>query len=108
MDRGDPANVEWERLKPPLLCGDACGDRWIDHRRVINRVLYRVRTGVQWQDLPDRSGPWRTIRKRHHHSSVDGTWAMILSRIRGVEGAAARVGPYMSLDSTTVRAAFPP
>ncbi|MEU3658080.1 IS701 family transposase, partial [Streptomyces sp. NPDC032161] len=30
-----------------------CG-RWRDHRQVINGILHRVRTGVQWRDLPER------------------------------------------------------
>jgi transposase len=28
---------------------------------VVNGVLYRVRTGVQWRDLPERFGPWETV-----------------------------------------------
>jgi transposase len=27
---------------------------------VINGILHRVRTGVQWRDLPERFGPWKT------------------------------------------------
>lgn len=52
-------SAEWDRLESFLPRGGVRGGRWSDHRRVINGVLYRVRTGVQWRDLPgsDRGRP---------------------------------------------------
>ncbi|MFJ9123453.1 transposase [Streptomyces sp. NPDC102340] len=44
-----------------------------DHRRVINGVLFRARTGVPWQDLPERYGPWQTVYERHRRWSADGS-----------------------------------
>lgn len=32
-----------------------------DTRLFINAVLYRVRTGILWRDLPERFGPWNTV-----------------------------------------------
>ncbi len=91
MGRGDPTNAEWERLESFLPPGGARGGRWSDHQRVINGVLYRVRTGVQWRDLPERFGPWETVYKRHRRWSADGTWTMFLSRIQAAEDAAGRI-----------------
>ncbi|MFD5514029.1 IS5 family transposase [Streptomyces sp. NPDC127051] len=104
MGRGDLTNAEWERLESFLPRGGVRGGRWSDHRRVINGVLYRVRTGVQWRDLPERFGPWETVYKRHRRWSADGTWAMLLSRIQAAEDAAGRIGWDVSVDSTAVRA----
>ncbi|WP_153182564.1 transposase, partial [Streptomyces sp. E2N166] len=87
MGRGDLTNAEWARLESFLPPGGARGGRWSDHRRVINGVLYRVRTGVQWRDLPERFGPWETVYKRHRRWSADGTWRMLLSRIQAAEDA---------------------
>ncbi|MFJ4866926.1 transposase [Streptomyces sp. NPDC088748] len=28
-------------------------------------ILHRVRTAVQWRDLPERFGPWKTVYERH-------------------------------------------
>ncbi|MFE9910757.1 transposase [Streptomyces clavifer] len=78
--------------------------RWSDHRRVINGVLYRVRTGVQWRDLPERFGPWETVYKHHRRWSADGTWTMLLSRIQAAEDAAGRIDWDVSVGSTAVRA----
>ncbi|MFE9968034.1 IS5 family transposase [Streptomyces sp. NPDC005525] len=104
MGRGDLTNAEWDRLESLLPRGGARGGRWSDHRRVINGVLYRVRTGVQWRDLPERFGPWETVYKRHRRWSADGTWAMLLSRVQAAEDAEGRIDWDVSVDSTAVRA----
>ncbi|WP_435884038.1 IS5 family transposase [Streptomyces rubiginosohelvolus] len=104
MGRGDLTNAEWDRLESFLPPGGARGGRWSDHRRVINGVLYRVRTGVQWRDLPERFGPWETVYKRHRRWSADGTWQMMLSRIQTAEDAEGRIDWDVSVDSTAVRA----
>ncbi len=108
MGRGDLTNAEWDRLESFLPPGGARGGRWSDHRRVINGVLYRVRTGVQWRDLPERFGPWETVYKRHRRWSADGTWQMLLSRIQTAEDAGGRIDWDVSVDSTAVRAPRPP
>lgn len=104
MGRGDLTNAEWDRLESFLPRGGARGGRWSDHRRVINGVLYRVRTGVQWRDLPERFGPWETVYKRHRRWSADGTWQMLLSKVQAAEDAAGRIDWEVSVDSTAVRA----
>ncbi|CAM5692150.1 hypothetical protein SCHAM137S_06469 [Streptomyces chartreusis] len=80
-----------------------CG-RWRDHRQVINGVLYRIRTGVQWRDLPDRYGPWKTVHERHRRWSADGTWEQLLQRIQAEADAVGDIDWDISVDSTTVRA----
>jgi transposase len=30
----------------------------------LNGILFRVRTGIPWRDLPERYGPWQTVYKR--------------------------------------------
>ncbi|MFG2422748.1 MULTISPECIES: IS5 family transposase [unclassified Streptomyces] len=104
MGRGDLTNAEWDRLESFLPRGGARGGRWSDHRRVINGVLYRVRTGVQWRDLPERFGPWETVYKRHRRWSADGTWHMLLSKVQAAEDAAGHIDWDVSVDSTAVRA----
>ncbi|MFJ6759497.1 transposase [Streptomyces sp. NPDC091273] len=59
MGRGDLTSEEWARLKPHLPKFGQRGGRWESHRRVINGILFRQRTGVPWRDLPARFGKWR-------------------------------------------------
>ena len=104
MGRGDLTNAEWDRLESFLPRGGTRGGRWSDHRRVINGVLYRVRTGVQWRDLPERFGPWETACKRRRRWSADGTWKMLLSQVQAAQDAAGEIDWDVSVDSTSVRA----
>ncbi|GFE08189.1 IS5 family transposase [Streptomyces caniferus] len=71
---------------------------------MINGVLYRVRTGVQWRDLPERFGPWETVCKRHRRWSADGTWERLLSLVQAAEDAEGRIDWDVPADSTAVRA----
>ena len=48
--------------------------RWRDHRQVINAILWKLRTGAPWRDLPDRYGPWKTAHERLRVWTADGTW----------------------------------
>ncbi|WP_079252745.1 transposase [Streptomyces sp. M1013] len=57
MGRGDLTDAEWERLRPFLPVSNRRCGRWRDHRQVIDGILHRVRTSVQWRDLPERFGP---------------------------------------------------
>ncbi|MFF4689948.1 transposase [Streptomyces sp. NPDC001307] len=63
--RGDLTGAQWERLAPFLPVSNGRCGRWRDHRQVMNGVLYRIRTGVQWPALPERYGPWKTVHERH-------------------------------------------
>jgi transposase len=40
------------------------GGRWRDQRQILNGILFRVRTGIPWRDLPERYRPWPTVYKR--------------------------------------------
>ncbi|MFJ9344772.1 IS5 family transposase [Streptomyces sp. NPDC101733] len=104
VGRGDLTNAEWGRLEPLLPPGGMRGGRWSEHRKVINGVLFRVRTGVPWRDLPERFGPWETVYKRHRRWSADGTWELLLTRVQAAENAAGRIDWDVSVDSTTTRA----
>ncbi|MFF5924210.1 IS5 family transposase [Streptomyces flavochromogenes] len=102
--RGDLTDAQWERLEPLLPVSNGRCGRWRDHRQVVNGVLYRIRTGVQWRDLPDRYGPWKTVHERHRRGSADGTWELLLQRIQAEADAAGDIDWDISVDSTSVRA----
>lgn len=102
--RGDLTDAQWERLEPLLPVSNRRCGRWRDHRQVVNGVLYRIRTGVQWRDLPDRYGPWKTVHERHRRWSADGTWERLLQQVQAEADAVGDIDWDISVDSTTVRA----
>ncbi|WP_405764216.1 IS5 family transposase [Streptomyces sp. NBC_00080] len=104
MGRGDLTDAEWERLRPFLPVSNRRCGRWRDHRQVIDGILHRVRTGVQWRDLPERFGPWKTVYERHRLWSGDGTWERLLQKVQAAADAAGEIDWDISVDSTIVRA----
>jgi transposase len=106
IDRHDLLDAEMERLEP--LLPDRTpqrGGRWVDHRQVINGVLWRTRTGSPWRDLPTCYGNWKTVYNRHRRWSMDGTWEEILAELRrGSDTTATGEEWTVSVDSSVVRA----
>ena len=64
-DRTVSADAMWARMAP-LISGKK-GDRGVtagDNRLFIEGVLWRVRTGCPWRDLPARFGKWNSVFQR--------------------------------------------
>ncbi|MBB4931296.1 transposase [Lipingzhangella halophila] len=72
--RFELTDAEWALLAPLMPDNPPKGGQWAEHRRIINAILYRIRTGIPWRDLPERYGPWETAAGRHRRWSNDGTW----------------------------------
>lgn len=105
MGRGDLSDEEWARLEPHLPTNHGRGGRWQCHRRVINGILFRQRTGLPWRDLPLCFGSWKTVHDRHRRWSADGTWEKILLAVQTNADAEGRIDwSIVSVDSTTCRA----
>ena len=55
IGRGDLTDAQWVKLKPLLPPQKArTGKPAKDHRQIINGILWILRTGAPWRDLPDR------------------------------------------------------
>ena len=104
-DRDDLTDEQWALLKPllPAECSGRPGRPWTPHRRVVNAILWRTRTGAPWRDLPAEYGSWKTVYGRHRTWSADGTWDEAL---RGLQRGSDADDPewVVSVDSTVVRA----
>ena len=98
-------DAEWERLAPLMPSWEGKrGNRFRDHRQVVEGIAYRFRTGVAWRDLPERFGPWQTVWKRHRRFSSDGTWDQIHAVLLSEADAAGELDWMVSVDSTINRA----
>ncbi|WP_442759123.1 IS5 family transposase [Streptomyces pseudogriseolus] len=104
MGRGELTDAAWERIAPLLPGVDGRGRPWRDHRQVINGVLWRLRTGAPWRDLPERYGPWQTAYERFARWEADGTWARLLEQVQVRDDSVGSVQWTVSVDSTINRA----
>lgn len=59
---------------------------------------------MQWRDLPERFGPWKTVYERHRLWSADDTWERLLQQAQAAADAAGEIDWDISVDSTVVRA----
>jgi transposase len=103
--RFEITDAEWARLAP-LLPATTPRRGWAlaGHRQVLNGILFRVRTGVPWRDLPERYGPWETVYKRFARWQIDGTWARIEAALRTQADGAGELDWDAQVDSTVGRA----
>ena len=94
----------WAVIAPLLPPQQGGGRRWRDHRQVINAILWKLRTGAPWRDLPERYGPWKTAHERLRLWTKDGTWEKILDRVIVKDDAVGDLEWIISVDSSVVRA----
>jgi transposase len=71
---------------------------------VINGILWRLRTGAPWRDVPAKYGPWKTLHERLRLWTADGTWQEILDHVQVKDDSVGKVEWVFSVDSTIVRA----
>ncbi len=110
MYRGDLTDAQWGRLQPLLPPhrrgkGTKGGRPSIDHRRIINGIIWILRTGAPWADLPERYGNYKTVSSRYYRWRHAGLWDRILADL---QAEAERDGTLdwtlHFIDSTIVRA----
>ncbi len=95
--RFDLTDFEWTVIQP-LLPNKSRGVPRVDDRRVINGILWRLRTGSPWADVPDRYGPYTTCHNRFVRWRKAGVWDYVLGEI-----SKAFDGDIVMIDSSCVR-----
>jgi transposase len=50
---------------------------------VLDGILWILRTGSPWRDLPDALGPWQTVWRLFDQWNGDGTLEAIVAELRG-------------------------
>jgi len=95
---------QWELLALLLPSSDGLrGRKFQNSRLVVEGMLYRLRTGLPWRDLPAHFGPWKTVWKRHRRYAGDGTWDRVLIALAAMADAGGDLDWAVSVDSTVVR-----
>ena len=71
---------------------------------MINGMVYKIRTGISWRDLPERYGPWKTVYTRFRRYALDGIFTRALQQMQARADAAGDIDWLVQIDSTIVRA----
>jgi transposase len=80
----DLTDAQWAMLEPmfrPRRRPDGRGRPWTDSRRVLDAVLWILRTGAPWADLPGRYPPYQTCHRRFQLWQRSGRLDRLLQRL---------------------------
>ena len=81
----DLTDEQWRVLEPlfsePAKRADGRGRPWRGTREVLNGVLWVLRTGAPWRDLPKRYPSYQTCHRRFQGWACDGTWERVLAAL---------------------------
>ena len=80
--RHDLPIEQWVRLWPLILQAKGKrGRRGEDNLLFINAVLWKLRTGVPWRDLPSCYGVWQSVAGRFYRWRDAGVWQRLLELV---------------------------
>ena len=80
----DLTDAQWAVLDPlfrPQRRSDGRGRPWRDTRAVVNGVLWILRTGAPWHDLPNRYPPYQTCHRRFQQWQRSGVLLQLLQKL---------------------------
>ena len=88
----------WRQLKGRVQALTRRGSKGADDRRFLEAVLWVLRTGAPWRDLPRELGRWSTVYRRYRRWAVAGRWEVLRQTLEEPENC------YLLIDSTIIKA----
>lgn len=78
---------QWAKLQPLLLPRRGSGPKGgrppkEDVLLQVNAILYVLKTGCQWRQLPREFGPWSGVYARFRRWRIAGVWSRVLTALR--------------------------
>ncbi len=78
----DMTDAQWAIIEPLIRKPRRRKDRrerpWREPHEVLGGILWVLRTGAPWKDLPERYPPYQTCHRRFQHWCRDGTLKRVL------------------------------
>jgi transposase len=102
--RHEITDKAWEQIAPLLPRNGGRGRQWKNHRTILNGILWKLKTGSPWRDIPECYGCWKTCYYRFTRWQQDGTWQGLLSYVQAQKDAVSEIEWTVCVDSTVVRA----
>ena len=107
MKRAELNDAQWARwaaVLPPQKPSKA-GRPNLDHRMIVSGILWRLRTGAPWRDMPEHYGPWQTVYSRFRRWRLAGIWDQALAALQAQAQSAGVIDWSVHfVDGTVVRA----
>jgi transposase len=104
--RHELTEAQWAQLAP-LLPPEKPGTGKPNkaHRAMLDGILWKLRTGAPWRDLPERYGPWSTVYSRFWRWQRAGVWDRLFAAVQRQADAAGRLDWEVHfVDGTGIRA----
>lgn len=107
----DLTDEQWSVIAPMIPSAHPGGrHRSVNMREIVNGIIYLLRTGCSWRQLPHDFPPWGTVHYYYRRFRLEGTWEQIHDRLR--ERVRRKIGkkPTPSagiLDSQSIKTAAP-
>lgn len=96
---------QWLQVAPLLPARAGPGRPPKDQRLVMDGILWILRTGAPWRDLPARFGPWKTVHERFRRWTRNGVWRQVFERLKASRQAGGGIDWHLfMIDATIVRA----
>ena len=106
MARHRLTDEQWDCIADVFPAPASTGRPPRDRRTVVNGILWILRTGAAWRDLPETLGPWQTVWDLFNKWNADGTLDEVLRRLKADHVAAGEIDQELwCVDGTTIRAA---
>lgn len=102
MIRHRLTDQQWKLIADVFGPANRMGRPPRDRRTILDGILWILRTGSPWRDLPAAFGPWQTVWDLFNRWNQDGTLVKILDRLR----LRQELDPELwCIDGTIIRAA---
>ena len=96
----DLTDEQWKVVKKVLgdepVREDRRGRPWADQRTVLNGVLWLLRSGARWEDLPVRYGSAKTVHRRFQQWAQSGVIEKLLKTLAEDLHRRGRIDPRKS------------
>ena len=69
-----------------------------DNRRFVDAVLWVLRTGAPWRDLPERFGHWNSAFQRFNRWAKKGIWTAVFEAVQEPDWE------WLMIDASVIRA----
>ena len=97
---------EWDLIADAFPKPAPTGRPQRDPRVIVDGILWILRTGSPWRDLPEEFGPWQTVWRLFDKWNSDGTLNAILQRLQTAFVDIGEIdNDLWCIDGTIVRAA---